>query len=290
MILVTGATGNTGRAIVGGLLAAGASVRAMVRRTEQAGIFPAGVDVVVADMGRADSLPAAVEGIDQMLLISPLDPSLVEMQGRMTAVARSGGVRRIVKISTEIADPQSEALIGRWHGLAEREVEATGLAFFHLRPCNFMQNLYTFAAEIASSDSFASPLGAARISLVDVGDLAAVAVAALLKRELRNGFTVVTGDDRPTYPEFADLLSTELGRPIKHVPVAAQDVLKHFLVTGMPLWKANELVTMYAYLQDPLHTGTTDSVRHFTGRRARAFGDFVTEYAARLAAVQKPQG
>ena len=290
MILVTGATGDTGRAVIRGLLAAGASVRAMVRRAEQAGIFPTGVDVVVADMGRADSLPAAVEGIDQMLLISPLDPSLVEMQGRMAAVARSGGVRRIVKISTEIADPRSEASIGRWHGLAEREVEETGLAFFHLRPCNFMQNLYTFTAEIASSNSFSSPLGAARISLVDVGDLAAVAVAALLKRELRSGFTVVTGGDRPTYAEFADLLSTALGRPVRHLPVAPQDALKHFLATGMPPWKANELVRMYAYLQDPLHTQTTDTVPHFTGRNPREFQHFVTEYAARLAAGENQHG
>ena len=180
MILVTGATGNTGRAVVGGLVAAGVGVRAMVRRAEQAASFPAEVEVRVADMGRADSLPAALEGAEQILLISPLDPSLVEMQGQMAQAARAAGVRRIVKISTEIAHPESEALIGRWHGLAEQAVEATGLAFFHLRPCNFMQNLYSFAGETQSSGSFSAPLGAARISLVHVDDLAAVTVAALL--------------------------------------------------------------------------------------------------------------
>ena len=290
MILVTGATGNTGRAVVGGLAAAGVAVRAMVRRAEQAASFPAGVEVVVADMGRADSLPPACEGVEQMLLISPLDPGLVEMQGQMARAARTAGVRRIVKISTEIADPQSEALIGRWHGLAEQAVEATGLAFFHLRPCNFMQNLYSFASEIRSSRSFSAPLGAARISLIHVDDLAAVAVAALLKEKLGNGSLVVTGADRPTYGEFAQALGAALGSPVRYEATSAETAHLRFLAAGMPSWKAQELLRMYAHLQEPLHTSTTDAVRAFTGQAPRAFADFVREFARRLAGGEQLHG
>ena len=290
MILVTGATGDTGRAVVGGLVGAGAAVRAMVRRAEQASSFPAGVEVVVADMTQPDSLPAAVKGIEQMLLISPLEPSLVELQGEMAAAARHGGVRRIVKISTEIADPESEALIGRWHGLAERAVEATGLAFFHLRPCNFMQNLYAFAGEIASSGSFSAPLGMARISLVHVDDLAAVTVAALLKSDLGNGSLAVTGADRPTYEEFAQALSAALGRQIRYEATTPEMAHQRFLAAGMPAWKAQELLRMYAYLQDPRNTQTTDAVRAFVGRAPHPFEGFVKEYAARLVAGVKSHG
>ena len=290
MILVTGATGNTGHAVVVGLLAAGVAVRAMVRRAEQAASFPAGVEVAVADMGHATSLPAALEGVEQMLLISPLDPGLVEMQGRMAQAARAAGARRIVKISTEIADPQSEALIGRWHGLAEQAVEATGLAFFHLRPCNFMQNLYSFAQDIEAFGSFSAPLGSARISLVHVDDLAAVTVAALLKSDLANGSLVVTGADRPTYGEFAQALGAALGRPIRYEATTPDIAQQRFLAGGMPAWKARELLLMYAYLQQPLHTRTTDAVRAFTGKAPRAFADFVREYAARLAGGEKLHG
>lgn len=290
MILVTGATGNTGRAVVAGLLAAGVAVRAMVRRPEQADRFPHGVEVVVADMGVGSSLPRALEGVDQMLLISPLDPGLVEMQGRMAQAARVAGVRRVVKISTEIADAQSEALIGRWHGLAEREVEATGLAFFHLRPCNFMQNLYSFAAQIETSSGFSAPLGSAQISLVHVEDLAAVGVAALLKSELANGALVVTGQDRPTYGEFAQALGTALGRPVRYEATTPEVARQRFAATGMPEWKVQELLRMYAFLQDPLHTQTTDAVRMFTGNGPRTFADFVRDYAARLASGEKLHG
>jgi uncharacterized protein YbjT (DUF2867 family) len=113
MILVTGATGNTGRAVVQALSERGVAVRAMVRRPEQVGGFGTGVDVVVADMTQPASLPAAVRGARQMLLISPLDASMEELQSRMAQAARAGGVQRIVKISTEIADPASDALIGQ---------------------------------------------------------------------------------------------------------------------------------------------------------------------------------
>ncbi len=290
MILVTGATGDTGRAVVGGLVTAGAKVRAMVRRAEQASSFPAGVDVVVADMTKPESLPAAVKGIEHMLLISPLEPNLVELQGHMAAAARHGGVRRIVKISTEIADPESEALIGRWHGLAEQAVEATGLAFFHLRPCNFMQNLYAFAGDIASSSSFSAPMGTARISLVHVDDLAAVTVAVLLKSDLGNGSLVVTGADRPTYGEFAQALSAALGRQIRYEATTPEIAHQRFLAAGMPAWKAQELLLMYAYLQDPRNTQTTDAVRAFIGRAPHPFAGFVKEYAARLVAGVKPHG
>ena len=116
MILVTGATGNTGRAVVEGLVSRGVAVRAMVRRPEQAETFPPGVQVVLADMERVETLALAVAGVQQMLLISSLEPKLPALQEKMVRAAQRGGVRRIVKISTEIADPASNALIGRWHG------------------------------------------------------------------------------------------------------------------------------------------------------------------------------
>ena len=290
MILITGATGNTGRAVVTALSRAGVPVRAMVRRQEQAGQFPPDVEVVVADMQLAESLRAAVDGAEQMLLISPLDPTLVELQTRMAQVARSAGVRRIVKVSTEIADPASESLIGRWHGLAEKAVEATGSGFFHLRPCNFMQNLDTFANDIQKSSHFSAPLATARISLVDVGDLAAVAVAVLLKPELPDGVAVVTGEDRPTYAEFARDLSVALARAIRYEPTSSELALTRFLASGMPAWKAGELIRMYHHLQDPAHTCITDVVRSFTGKPPRRFADFVKHYAAGLSAKLKRHG
>ena len=283
MILVTGATGNTGRAVVQGLLARGVAVRAMVRKPSQADLFGAGVDVVVADMTQPESLSAAVQGVRQMLLISPLDAGMVELQGRMARAAQSAGVQRIVKISTEIADPASDALIGQWHGQSELEVERTGLAHCHLRPCNFMQNLQAFADSIRATRSFSAPLGDAGISLVDVSDLAAVAVAVLLDPPAAASPIVVTGATSPTYHRFAQLLSEQLGYPVHYQASTPAQALQRFLADGMPAWKAHELIRMYAHLQDPLHTRLTDAVQRYAGRAPRTFEDFVRDYAHALA-------
>lgn len=283
MILVTGATGNTGRAVVQALSERGVAVRAMVRKPEQVGGFGTGVDVVVADMTQPASLPAAVRGARQMLLISPLDASMEELQSRMAQAARAGGVQRIVKISTEIADPASDALIGQWHGKAERAVESTGLDFCHLRPCNFMQNLHAFDRDIRAHHAFSAPLGDARISLVDVADLAAVAVAVLLDPPATRDPIVVTGATSPTYHHYAALLTAQLGYPVRYEATTPDEALRRFLAEGMPRWKAHELIRMYAHLQDPAHTRPTDAVLRYTGRPPRAFEDFVQTHARRLA-------
>jgi len=282
MILVTGATGNTGRGVVRRLAAAGHPVRAMVRDPAQARQFGTGVQVVVADMTQPRSLPDAVAGVRQMLLISPLAPGMVELQARMAQAAADGGVQRIVKVSTEIADPGSDALIGQWHGLSEKAVERTGVGFCHLRPCNFMQNLQVFLRDIQTTASFSAPLGDARISLVDVDDLAAVAVSVLLDGATPSAPIVVTGAQAPTYHEFATLLSQQLGRPIHYEATSMEEARRRFLADGMPVWKGDELVRMYNYLQDPTHTRCTDAVERLTHQAPRSFADFVQAFAQQM--------
>ena len=289
MILVTGATGTSGHAAVQALVEAGEPVRAMVRRAGQAERFPAGVEVVVADMTDPATLSRAVAGVEQMLLISPLEHALAEMQGRMAEAARAGGVRRIVKISTEVADPASADLIGRWHGAAERAVEATGLAWFHVRPCNFMQNLLTFARGIGRDGSFWAPMGGARMSLIDARDVGAAAAAVLRDRGLASGHAVVTGLDRPTYGEFADLVAQTIGRPVRYEAVAADEARRRFVEAGMPAWKADALVYMYAYLQDPATTGLTDRFQALTGRTPRRLSEFVVEHGQAFAEGAAPR-
>ena len=100
----------------------------------------------------------------------------------------------------------------------------------------------------------------------------------------------MTGADRPTYGEFALALGAALGRPIRYEATTPDLAQQRFLAAGMPAWKVQELLRMYAYLQDPMHTRTTDAVRAFTGKAPRAFADFVREYARRLDSGEKLHG
>lgn len=292
MILVTGATGTTGFAAVQALVRAGLPVRAMVRRPEQAARFAAPVQVAVADMRVPASLPSALAGVQQMLLISPLEHALPELQAGMAEAARRARVRRIVKVSTEVAGPHSADLIGRWHGQAEQAVQATGLAWHHLRPCNFMQNLLSFARGVAADGRFWSPLGDARISLIDARDvgLAAATVLGHPEAAWQGGAVKLTGTDRPTYDEFAALLTRALGRSIVHERVDDEEARRRFLAGGMPAWKADALVFMYRFLQEPRHTELGDALPRLTGVPARTLVAFVEEHATGFANRQGAHG
>jgi len=93
-VLVTGATGQVGGALVEELLRRGAHPRAMVRTEEQAAEFAArAVDAVVADLERPETLPEALDGVERAFLMSRDDPNQPEMEGAFVAAATRGGCR-----------------------------------------------------------------------------------------------------------------------------------------------------------------------------------------------------
>jgi uncharacterized protein YbjT (DUF2867 family) len=165
-ILVTGATGNVGRLVVDELLAAGADVRALSARPEQAGLPPE-VEVVRGWIGRPESVRAALAGVDRMYL-APHPPTASEV----AAMAAAAGVRHIVDLAG--ADG------GFWHDI-ETAVEATGVAATHLEPGEFMANALAWAEEIRTTGTVRDAYPASANAPIDLRDIAAVAAAALLQ-------------------------------------------------------------------------------------------------------------
>ncbi|MFQ5600100.1 MAG: NAD(P)H-binding protein, partial [Candidatus Krumholzibacteriia bacterium] len=135
MILVTGATGTTGSEVVRQLAASRVPVRAFVRNPDKAAPLRAlGVEIVVGDLDRPETLGPALEDVERLFLLSPADPSQVEQQGRAVEMAQRAGVQHIVKMSVLGADPDSPIALGRWHAQTEQHIEKSGLHFTHLRP------------------------------------------------------------------------------------------------------------------------------------------------------------
>ena len=89
IILITGATGNNGSALIQNLMASGANVRALVHHESKAqGLRDAGVEVVVGDYLRPETLDAALEGVDRVFLVTPLSPEAANMASNMIAAAK----------------------------------------------------------------------------------------------------------------------------------------------------------------------------------------------------------
>jgi uncharacterized protein YbjT (DUF2867 family) len=126
-ILVTGATGNTGRPLVEALARSGVPVRAMVRDQASQKILPTGVQVAVADFDNPASLAAALDGAGRAYLVTPSSEQAETQQKRFADLAAKAGVRHLVVLSQLAAAEDSPVRFLRYHAAVERHVRDLGL-------------------------------------------------------------------------------------------------------------------------------------------------------------------
>jgi uncharacterized protein YbjT (DUF2867 family) len=280
MILVLGATGTNGREVVLRLSTAGQRVRAMVRNPSKAGDLPReNVELVPGDLDDPSSLDAALAGVDRAFFVASVDRRYVGWFGNFLAAAQRADAPHVVKFSGMGAQVDSPAEILRQHGQTDAALTDSGLPYTILRPNSFYQNLLWSAGTIKDHGAFYLPMGSTRQSLVDVRDIAAVAVAVLTGAGHEGKTHVITGPESLSYQEVADKLSTILGRPIRYVdvpPAAAHDSM---LKAGMPEWNARAVTELYGIFAAGEAAGTTDTVEQITGRKPISFDQFARDRA-----------
>jgi uncharacterized protein YbjT (DUF2867 family) len=203
MILVTGATGTVGSEVAKRLSAHGIKARAVTRDLRKAANSLPHIQFVQGDFDDAESMRRACSGVDRAFLLTNSTERAEEQQIAFVRVAQQSGLRHIVKLSQLHADPSSPQRFLRYHGVVEAAIQAAGLTFTFLRPNLYMQGLLNFQQSIQQKSAFFAPAADARISAVDVRDLADVAVAALTKTEHENKIYSLTGPDALTFAEMA---------------------------------------------------------------------------------------
>lgn len=215
MIVVTGATGNVGRALVEALAAAGEEVTAVSRRAAQAPL-PAGVRHRVGDLARPAELKAVFGGADAVyLLVAGVGEELRPRE--IVDAAAAAGVRRLVLQSSQLVGtrPESES-----HGpLREFEaaVRGSGLEWTVLRPSGFASNAFLWAEGVRTARAVAAPFADVAMPVVDPADIADVAAAALREDGHHGRTYVVTGPVAVTPREQAEALSRAVEAPVRFV-------------------------------------------------------------------------
>ena len=167
LILVTGATGNTGSVVLSLLEARGARVRALVRRTRPPYTSPPTTETVVGNFDDAASLHAALAGVTRAYLVTPSSPDAEAQQIRFAESAAAAGVRQIVKLSQFAAAEASPVRFLRYHAAVEKRIRALGIGYTFLRPNLYFQGLLAFSSMIAGQGSFVAPIGDAPVSAID---------------------------------------------------------------------------------------------------------------------------
>lgn len=283
-VFVTGATGSTGRALVDALSRRGAPVRAMVHAEANRGKLPEGVATVVADFDDPTSLAAAMDGVDQAYLVTPSSERAEEQQRRFADIAVRAGVHHLVVLSQLGADEQSPVRFLRYHGAVERHVRELGVAWTFLRPNLFFQGLLTFARTISSDGRFFAPIGDARVSAVDVRDIAAVAAVALTEPGHEGATYTLTGPAAITHAQIAAALSSALGRDVSFVDVPPE-AFATSLREILPPWQVEGLLEDYAHYRRGEAAAVSSAVAEITGNQPIDIQQFARDYASAFTGV-----
>jgi uncharacterized protein YbjT (DUF2867 family) len=271
-VLVTGATGSTGSALLELLVSRGVGVRAMVRREGDATRLAAmGVDAVIADFDDEAASGNALQGVDRVYVVTPSSERAEDQQRRFIEVAAATGVQQVVKLSQLGADESSPVRFLRWHAAVERRIRELGVGYTFLRPNLFFQGLFAFAGTIAD----------ARVSAVDVRDIAAVAAAALTEPGHEGQTYTITGPAAITHSDIAEALSATTGREIEFVDVPPEE-FRASLAGVLPDWQLDGLVEDYAHYRRGEAADVLSTVIDVTGVEPRDIADFARDYADRF--------
>ncbi|WP_433444214.1 NAD(P)H-binding protein [Nonomuraea sp. CA-141351] len=210
MILVTGATGNTGSEVVAALTRAGQRVRALVR-DPQAVTLPPGVQPVTGDLNRPGSLADALTGVRGVFLL----PGYADMPG-VLAHMRQAGVERVVLLtggSAALADMSNA--ISRYMTLSERAVRESGVPWTFLRPRAFMSNALRWLPQLRAGDLVRVPFAGVAAAAIDPADIAAVAALALTSDGHEGRIYELTGPDSLLPADQVAVLAKVLGRDLR---------------------------------------------------------------------------
>jgi uncharacterized protein YbjT (DUF2867 family) len=281
MILITGATGTTGREVVEELRRLGAKgVRALVRDPARADfIREAGFEAVAGDFERPETLGAALKGVERALLLTPPTPDTVNQQREFIVAATGAGVRHVVKLSAIGADSDTPEGFGKWHGQSENLLKTSGLKWTMLRPNFFMQNLLGQARQIAATGGIYQPVGDARASFIDVRDIAAVAAHALTEDGHEEQTYTLTGPEALSYHDVAAKLSEATGRAINYVPVSPEQFRAGALGAGLPEWLVSALERLNELFASGAAAAVTDAVSRVGRKEPTTFDQFARDHA-----------
>lgn len=265
-ILVTGGTGKTGRRVVDLLHRRAISVRSATRS-------PKTPDQVRFDWNDASSFETALLGVSGVYMVAPPgDAEPLRVMRPFIDRALDMGVDRLVLLSSSLLE-DGGPLMGAVHAYMRERAPSWTV----LRPSWFMQNFseHQHVATIRDEGRIYSATGDGRVPFIDAGDIASVAVEALVASGFSNGDLVLTGPEALSYDDVARMLSMAAEREIHHHRLGVKQMTERFIADGIPEGFALALASMDAMIATGAEDRTTSEVLAATGRQPVSFSQFV---------------
>lgn len=268
-ILVTGATGTVGRALVHALSERGQSVRALSRDPSTA-VLPTGVEVVQGDLTDPSSLTAALDGVSAVHLIGFDAPrgagggDALTTAPAVVEAAERAGVRRASVLHNGIP------------GGMDAAVQHSSLEWTVLVPVGFMANALWWAEAIRNEGEVAEPRADSRGAIVHEADIADVAATALTEAGHGGQSYVITGPESLNVAEQVSTLAEAIGREITFRELSDEEAIARWRSWGFD----DEAVEFMTWTwESPIGVTPSDTARRVTGGPGRTFSQWAAEHA-----------
>lgn len=276
MILVTGATGHVGNAVVSRLAALGHEVAALVRKPEAAQRrLPRATSLRVGDYEDISSLKAAFAGIDALVLISSdgAADTVVRHHANAIDAAMSGGVRHITFTSIIDIGETSPFYYAPPYRDAERRLAACGVPTTILR-CGLYSDFILDTWLAHASGELVLPAGQGLVAPVSRDDVAAAVAAATVSADASGPLYTITGDRALSFDEIASSYAEATAQPLRYRPCALGDYLSSATARLDEPWP-QAFSSLCASIAEDRYASTSSDFTALTGKPPESFRDFL---------------
>jgi len=278
VILVTGAAGKTGRAIIRALVAREQAVRALVHRDEQAQLVKSlgAQEAMAGDMRDERTLRLATRGVRAVYHICPnVSPDELPIGKLAITAAQDAGVEQFVFHS--VLHPQTEAMTHHWNKLrVEEALFQSRLPYVILQPASYMQNVLAGWRAIVERGVYAVPYSVeTRMSMVDLEDVAQAAAIVLTEPGHLSATYELAGPDALTQTQVAEILCKQLRRPVHAEQITIEAWTRQAQASGMGAYQIETLVKMFRYYDRYGFSGSPRVLNYLIGRAPTKFETFI---------------
>lgn len=271
MILVTGATGNIGSALLKKLRARDAGPLRGLTRDATRAAFPEGVEAVEGDFAEPASLKLALEGVRSLFLVSRLgsDADILE-------TARQAGVEHVVLVSSITVQTHPHLGPAGENLMVEQLLKASGMAWTILRPTQFASNTLMWAASIRGHETIHAPYAGTALPTIHPADIASVASAALTEPGHHGRTYALTGPEPVTARQQVEAIAAALGREIPFAEISRRQAHAQMAAVFGPEGADAVLDVTGGDVNHELLM-VRDTVAQVTGTPARPFQQWASE-------------